>query len=418
MTLYNGITVKEFSAHAEKLGFKPQVRHEEQNATFVEMQIHGCRTLAMLLVPEAGARYTSTKDEATICNYANGDGNVALLFDVIPTLVKLPLGGIGPGGCYALNNLVPTTSPHYFQPGDVYRNTLKEHNVSWRVGPDFHVNDNVLLYANASRGYKAGSFPTLAGSTFSENNPVTQESVTAYEFGMKSSLLDRRMQFNAAAFYYDYKDKQIRGKLVDPIFNILDVLINVPKSRVYGAEGDLTVKPIDNLTVQAAVTFLKSEITNYTGPTVYGETVNFAGTPLPFTPRWVGSFDAEYRLPLSSGAKPFVGVTVTSQSSAISQLGGENIAAIPAGAGTCGAANLPACYKALPGLTRPFVLPGYSLVDLRLGYEAPSGRWTAMLWGKNVLNKYYFTSANQYLDVTSRYAGLPATYGLSVSFRQ
>ena len=59
MTLYNGITVKEFCAHAEKLGFKPQVRHEEQSATFVEMQIHGSRTLAMLLVPEGAARFTS-----------------------------------------------------------------------------------------------------------------------------------------------------------------------------------------------------------------------------------------------------------------------------------------------------------------------------------------------------------------------
>ena len=370
-----------------------------------------------LVTLKAGVRFTSTKDDATICQYGADNGATAALFNLIPTFLGLPAGNIKNGDCYALNDQAPKTSPDFFQPGGTYHNTLKEHNVSWRVGPDFHLSENALIYANVSKGYKAGSFPTLAGSTFSENTPVTQESVLAYEVGSKIGMWDRRIQLNDAVFYYDYKDKQIRGKLVDPIFNILDVLVNVPKSRVYGAEVDLTVKPVDALTVQGTVTYLKSEVRDYTGPTVYGDTANFAGAPLPFTPRWIAGLNADYRFPLATGGKGFVGTSIKTQSESVSVLGGENIAAIQAGPGVCSAANTAACYKALPGLQNPFVLPSYTTVDVRLGYESASGHWTAMLWGKNIFNRYYFTSSDQVLDITSRYTGMPAQFGLTVNFK-
>ena len=40
-----------------------------------------------------------------------------------------------------------------------------------------------------------------------------------------------------------------------------------------------------------------------------------------------------------------------------------------------------------------------------------------MVWGKNVFNKYYVTNANHYLDTTVRFAGQPATYGVTLSIK-
>ena len=60
MTVYHGITPAEFSAHAAKLGLKPETRHADNDAAVIEMQIHGCRTLAMLLVP-GGGRFSSVQ---------------------------------------------------------------------------------------------------------------------------------------------------------------------------------------------------------------------------------------------------------------------------------------------------------------------------------------------------------------------
>jgi outer membrane receptor protein involved in Fe transport len=80
---------------------------------------------------------------------------------------------------------------------------------------------------------------------------VKQESVTAYEAGIKATALDRKLQVNAAIFHYVYNDKQIRGIVIDPIFNQLEKLVNIPKSRINGAEIDVTVRPVGGLTLRA-----------------------------------------------------------------------------------------------------------------------------------------------------------------------
>src|SRR3546814_13438053 len=91
----------------------------------------------------------------------------------------------------------------------------------------FRSNEDLLLYVNVSKGYKAGSIPTLAGAIYDAYLPVTQESLLDFEGGFKIQLMDRKLSINGAAFYYDYKDKQLRAKFVDPIFGALDKLVNV-----------------------------------------------------------------------------------------------------------------------------------------------------------------------------------------------
>jgi hypothetical protein len=61
MTVYHGITPKEFAGYAERLGFKPQIRHEDGDASIIELSIHNCRTLAMLLVNAGGGRFNSVQ---------------------------------------------------------------------------------------------------------------------------------------------------------------------------------------------------------------------------------------------------------------------------------------------------------------------------------------------------------------------
>ena len=62
-------------------------------------------------------------------------------------------------------------------------------------------------------------------------------------------------------------------------------------------------------------------------------------------------------------------------------------------------------------------LTGYAVFDARLGYAFAGDRYRVMLWGKNVFNKYYVTNANHFLDATVRFAGQPATYGVTLSFK-
>lgn len=357
------------------------------------------------LTLKGAIRYTNSRNRATICGNDAGDGHIAGLFNLLGSLLGTvpftPVGSSGPsnGRCYALNeNNVPDGTP--------FVGTLRENNVSWRAGLDYRATPGTLLYVNVSRGYKAGSFPVLAAATIAQYTPVTQESVTAYEGGIKAGFLDRRVQINAAAFYYQYKDKQVLTKIVDPVFGILDALRNVPKSSVFGVEGEVTVRPVHGLTIGAAVTYLNAKIKRYQGFDYIGTSRDFAGEALPFTPKWNYGLNVDYRFDRPAGGTPFIGVSVNGRSRSDTVPGGRGIAVESA-----------PTTRSIPGLVHPFVTNAYATVDARLGFEAPGGRWKVMLWGKNIFNEYYWTNVVTASDNSARYAGRPATYGITLGFK-
>lgn len=364
------------------------------------------------LILKAAARYTNSRNKANLCSYTNPNGNVDKFFNFLGGLIgSVSFTPIGPSDCYTLNeNNVP---------GEPFARTLKEDNVSWRVGLDYQITPEVMVYGNVSRGYKAGSFPTLAAAGQVALEPVTQESVTAYEVGLKGRSSNRAVSFNAAAFYYDYRDKQVRGRLFDFIFGSLETLVNVPKSRVYGAEFDIIVRPVEGLTISTAATYINSKITNYEGYDVYGGigNVNFdptginsedlSGNPLPYAPKWSGSVSVDYRVPNLSAGTPFAGFTVNAKSSQDTAIAGGDTP-LPVGPR----------YRLAPGAS-PYVntIDGYATVDARIGFESADENWRVMFWGKNIFNKYYWTSTIAVVETTARLTGRPATYGVTVGFK-
>src|SRR3546814_15753292 len=84
------------------------------------------------------------------------------------------------------------------------------------------------------------------------------ESLLSYEAGFRASLLDRRVQLSGAAFYYDYRDKQLIG-WANTAFGPLPQLVNIPKSRVVGAELEITAQPVVGLRVNADVTYIDTQ---------------------------------------------------------------------------------------------------------------------------------------------------------------
>src|SRR3546814_6243819 len=105
----------------------------------------------------------------------------------------------------------------------------------------------------------------------------------------------------------DLKNKQLRAKIVDPFFNALDGLVNVPKSRVKCAELELSARVVEGLTVSAAATYIDAKVRHYQG--IVGSVANevglfdpirgdFSGARLPFSPKRQSSLSADYSLPL------------------------------------------------------------------------------------------------------------------------
>lgn len=362
------------------------------------------------LTLKAGVRYTNARNRARVCQsdvvppYELGQ-----LLSIFSGLFRgQPPQPYTPGQCLVLNVDVETGQPVVdYAPLYAlaeYRNTLKEDNVSWRLGADYEVAPRVLLYTNVSKGYKAGSFPHASGTTLGQNVPVRQESVMAYEGGIKASLIDRTLQLNLAGFYYDYKDKQLRTKLVDPTFGQLDVLRNIPKSSIKGFELELTAHPGPGFTVNAAYTFLDAKVDKFIGVNAGGDTnVNFAGTRIPFTPKHQIAVGANYDFALSNSLSAFVGASVNFRSDTIATLGGD--------------VNPTGIHRT--AVPKVYSIDDYTLVDGQLGIKDPDDKWRAYVWGKNIFNKYYWSNVVSGYDTVTRFPGMPATYGVtfSVNFR-
>ncbi|HEX7037201.1 MAG TPA: TonB-dependent receptor [Pseudomonadales bacterium] len=89
--------------------------------------------------------------------------------------------------------------------------SFKWDEVTGRIGVDWQVTDDSLVYAFFSRGYKPGGFNPPINPTFQSTTPFTfePEEVDAFEIGSKNTFLDGTLMLNAAAFVYDYKGLQI-----------------------------------------------------------------------------------------------------------------------------------------------------------------------------------------------------------------
>lgn len=348
--------------------------------------------IAPNLTIKAGARYTEARRRARLCTADGNQPNVPLgVGDLFYNFLYNGVAGpYEPGKCYPLNDQTETingVAPGL--PGE-YASKLNEHNVSWRAGVDFKPRSGLLFYANVARGYKAGSFPAVSATTFTQFLPVVQESVTAYEVGYKATLLDRALQFNGSAFYYDYRNKQLRSKLNAPPFGILDVLQNIPKSTIKGFELEATITPVRGFTVGAAFTYLDATIDKFAGINAAGVPGIFDGTRVPFTPKYQVSLNSDYRAPISGKLDMVVGAALNLRSDTISVIGGDSPAP-----------------TANSAVYNPLRISSYALLDLRAGIASADDRWQIFVWGKNVTNAYYWNNVVSTFDTIDRYAAQP-----------
>ncbi|MEZ5482561.1 MAG: TonB-dependent receptor [Porticoccaceae bacterium] len=421
--------------YTDNTTYRPQTLYINQNGSLLEQEIESYAVfgnidydLAEDLTLKIGVRYTDTEIDAFSCNYAseNAPGtidtsgfgsNVAALFNILGGVTGTP-EAIGLDDCFTLNGL-----PGVGVPGFPYKDTLSEDNVSWRVGLDYQVTDDALVYANVSQGYKAGSYPTLAANSYSELTPVTEESVLAYELGFKMTMADGSIQWNGAVFHYDYEDKQVRGKTEVIPFGALDRLVNIPESTITGVETDIVAQLTEKLTLTMAVTYLDSEVDDYPMTLngvpyafdAYGNNRDLSGESLPLTPELSYSLDLDYRTPLENGGALFMGVNVVGQSDADAVFDGDDLSiydTLPRG-GTLGVDA--GFHKSIT--ENYFVIEDYYTVGARIGYESDDGRFRVMLWGKNITDEYYWNSVIASSEGGARVAGRPRTYGLTVGYK-
>ncbi len=245
---------------------------------------------------------------------------------------------------------------------------------TWRASIDHQFNRNIMAYISYNRGVKSGGFNILNPA----NPAYLPERLDAYEAGIKSELLDRRLRLNIGGFYYDYTNLQVAQFL-----GISQTITNGAKARLYGLDADLSAKLTPDLSLSAGVELLHARFTDYRnavgstprptgGAAVFS--VNASGNRIPQSQKVAATAAADYERNVSFGKLRF---NVTMNYNGNYYFEADNFLRQPA----------------------------YTIINGSINWTSPSSDLSVSLWLRNLLNERVITNA------TTQGVGYPVSYG-------
>ena len=170
-------------------------------------------------------------------------------------------------------------------------------NDSWRLDVQYAVTDEVLAYAGVSTGFKSGGFTVLPGGVLDRFGP---EQLTAYEAGIKSTWLDRRLRLNGSAFLYDFRDLQVSTSTITDDGFIFET-DNAAVAEIYGVDAEVDFLAGDRWSVSGGLVWLpKREFVSYRNDRT-GDTLS--GNVLTRAPEWSATAALEYDQPIRAGGR-------------------------------------------------------------------------------------------------------------------
>jgi iron complex outermembrane receptor protein len=286
-------------------------------------------------------------------------------------------------------NVVPIT----LKPADADKTFT---GVTARAEIDYHVNEDVMLFASYNRGSKSGGFSFSTGTPFADapafgtpdgtdaqflnGIPFRPEVLNAYEAGFKSTI-SRTTTFNASAFYYDYKDYQAFVQL-----GYNQTVINLP-AKALGMEAEINSHPVTGLTLQLGLSALSSKVKNIVLP----DAITHVEHDLPQAPKFSGNALARYEFPLGDGIASVQGDVQSSAKFCFTVL--------------CAPVEREA---------------GYTLGNARIGYATANKQWEIAAFVNNIANKKYRVYAfdsSLFAGVVAGVYGKPRTWGFTGTFR-
>ncbi len=223
-----------------------------------------------------------------------------------------------------------------------------------KLGLDYQLSDQHLLYVSLSRGYKAGGVNTDGSLPVSQRDFDT-EYLWNLEGGMKSLWLDRTLSSRLSWFYVQRKDQQVKGSFTiergDGSTEFIDYIDNAAEGDNYGIEAELDWQLNQHWQLFASLGLLQTEIDQYITP----NGADISGRDQAHAPSYQFALGGEYsfsdgwyvRAEVEGKDKFYFSDRHDEQSSS------------------------------------------YELLNVRLGYRADY--WSVSLWGRNLTDKEYET---------------------------
>ncbi len=273
---------------------------------------------------------------------------------------------------------------------DTSKFSFSDERVDPAVSVAFDVTNDIHVYAKWGTAYRAGG----ANSRSLTYRPFGPEVVTSREIGVKSEFWDNRARLNLAAFTTDYEDIQVdfnRNVLTPGVNRTTNETVNVPgAAKIEGYEAELTVMPIEGLTLNASYAYTTAEIPSAINP------FNNVLSPLNivYTPENSYSIGADY-------VRPMNGFTVRAHIDANAADGyrsGNSIASAP--------------------LTDSSFIVNGRLAVTDIGLKS-GHNLELSLWSRNLLDEdhAFFRSFNSSTRFTTAMFNEPRSFGIDATIR-
>jgi iron complex outermembrane receptor protein len=263
-------------------------------------------------------------------------------------------------------------------------------NVSWTVGVQEQLNSKLLLYAASRRSYRNGGYNTserpVPGLGTNGGDGYDRETVTDFEIGAKfaGDLASMPVRANVA-LYEDWVENSQRVAYTIVGGSPAAVTVNVPKASVKGLELDSAINPASWLQLGGSANYTDAKFTSNLVSISGGPPVVF-GT-YPDTPKWSGTAFGEATFPVTSAlALSFRGDVFGQTGTFFSSTANTN-----------------------PGAQ----LPGYKLVNFRIGLGDKSRGWSVSFNLKNAFNEVYYVGGialGQLFQLNTAVPGEPRTF--------
>jgi iron complex outermembrane receptor protein len=270
---------------------------------------------------------------------------------------------------------------------------------------------DIHVYGKWSTGYKSGG----ANSRSQEYDPFDPESVSIFEIGAKTEFFDNHVRFNVAAYAGDYKNIQVdfsRPFETGGVRTTRTTLstVNAPgKGGLHGVEAELTVNPLQGLSLSASYAYQYVRIPAAVNP--YPNAVGVISTlAVPvyqtYTPKHSASGAIDYELPLD-------GFSIRAHVDGNYDGGYYSTASDPRYVGPGSRANI---YQ--PTTDKAFIVNSrVAIADVEMG-DSTGAQMTFAVWARNLFNEQHLFYKT--LSPTSGLSGFfnePRTFGGEVNVR-
>jgi len=317
-----------------------------------------------------GVRHTDEEKKATV----DGDQVQSLLTDFI-----------GPSNPVPFNT--PRDEPLPLVPVGTFVEEVSE--TDPYVNVSYQWTDELMTYASYSEGFKGGGIQIRNGPLpfLPQFGP---EFVTSYEVGLKWSGFDNRLNVSAAGYLSRYEGVQLPAIVFQPgIGNAVNVTNNLGNADNNGFEIEFNALPVDNLRITGGVAFLDSDyrsvVPNEPGDVLDPDSAITVEDDLPFTPEWQLNGSAAYDFHTPYGTfTPRVDVSYADEQ-------------------FTDAINSEVLKR-----------DSYTLLNLSLGFEDTSGRWSGAVFVTNALDEQFVLAGFNGFNYADGAISRPAEWGVRI----